>query len=179
MFTTTKVIGLTLCAISLSACDSLFEHHYTDPYQSSKQSKGIQLYPDGYDNGGAYAPKAANETKQVVVPETYHVGEIAAPASFKERDTVWISHQNPQGYTIEIAHGENAAEVASTLQKVPKSERTAEVKYQQDGKSYYKGIYGTYPSYEAAQQALSALPEDVKQNAGVKTWGNVQSSVTE
>ena len=179
MLIKTKIIGITLGVAGLSACSSSFyQHSDLNPYQSSTPGAAVQLYPDGYDNGGAYAPKEAGK-QQIVVPETYHVGTTQAPASFKDRDSTWISSQNPQGYTIEVAPGEKAAEVAGTLQKVPKNERMAEVKYQQDGKTYYKGIYGTYPSYEAAQQALSALPEEVKQSAGIKTWGSVQSSVTE
>ena len=55
----------------------------------------------------------------------------------------------------------------------------AEIKYQNQGKAYYKGVYGSYPSFDAAQQALNNLPDDVKKGAGVKTWGSVQSSVAE
>ena len=87
--------------------------------------------------------------------------------------------QNAQGYTIELADGDKAAQVAGALYKAPKNQRTAEVKYQQGGKTYYKGLYGSYPSYDAAQQALSTLPADVKQKAGIKSWGSVQHGVGE
>jgi septal ring-binding cell division protein DamX len=185
MLIKTKLIGITLCAVSLSACNSLDHTVSGDAYKpSSHRDSGIQLYPDGYDNGGAYAPDTAQTAKTsdnpaVTVPETYHVGAYQAPESFKDRDKTWINSQNSQGYTIEVANGDKPAEVASVLQKTPKNERMAEVKYKHDGKDYYKGIYGTYPSYEAAQQALSTLPEDIRQNAGIKTWGSVQSSVSE
>ncbi|OYV52969.1 MAG: hypothetical protein B7X00_02190, partial [Legionella sp. 21-45-4] len=150
----------------------------------SNTSAGIQLYPDGYDNGGAYAPAdAPKETfakKTVVVPETYHMGtESKSPQSFKNRDVSWVNKQNPQGYTIELSSGEQASSVASVLQKAPKNERMAEVKTKQDGKDVYQGIYGTYSSMESAQHALDALPLDVKQNARIKTWNTIQSTVSE
>lgn len=177
MIIKTKIIGITLCAVGLSACTSLYNKSSdTHTYPSKNRDAAIQLYPDGYDNGGAYAPDQVNAASiKPVVPDSYHVGDATAPASFKERDNGWVGKQNPQGYTIEIANGENAANVASSLQKAPKNERAAEVKYKQDGKQYYKGVYGSYPTYEAAQQALNALPDDVKQGASVKTWGNIQS----
>ena len=84
-----------------------------------------------------------------------------------------------QNYTIELADGDKASEVANTLYKAPKNDRMAEIKYQKDGKTYYKGVYGSYPSLEAAQQALTTLPDEIKQKAGVQTWGSVQQNVHE
>ena len=170
------IISITLCVFSLSACTSLYNKpsYNTQSANSKNRDAAIQLYPDGYDNGGAYAPDQIN-AKTVGVQNSLHVDDTAAPPSFKDRDNSWVSKQNPQGYTIEIAHGEKANDVASTIQKAPKNERAAEVKYKQDGKQFYKGVYGSYPTYEAAQQALNALPDDVKQGASVKTWGNIQS----
>lgn len=178
MKTYTKLIGITLCSVGLSACHSWFQKADNQAYPSNNKNAAIQLYPDGYDNGGAYAPDQINASsrKTVVVPDSYHVGDSTpAPVTFKQRDTSWVNKQNPQGYTIELNNSDNATSVASSLQKAPKSEPTAEVKYRQDGKQYYKGVYGSYPTYEAAQKALNALPEDVKQGASVKTWGNIQS----
>jgi septal ring-binding cell division protein DamX len=179
--TKTKLIGMTLCAASLSACSSFYSTSATSYHPTTTHRDAeVQLYPDGYDNGGAYAPTDATTVKKdIVVPDTYHTNAYQAPTSFKDRDNSWVGHQNPQGYTIELANGDKAADVAGVLQKAPKNERMAEIKYRQDGKEYYKGVYGSYPSYQAAQQALSALPEDVRQGAGVKTWGSVQSSVSQ
>ena len=54
---------------------------------------------------------------------------------------------------------------------------TDEGDFHRDGKSYYKGLYGSYSSKEEAQKALDALPADVKKEAGIKNWSNVQSNV--
>ena len=176
MQNSTRFIGFSLCCMGLSACSNYAQfdfEHYKSP---AKSDPGIQLYPDGYDNGGAYAPAGA-EKKPVDVPDSYHVNATQAPVSFKNRDKGWISTQNPQGYTIELANDEQASQVANALQKAPKDERTAEVEYAQDGKKHYTGVYGTYPSYEAAQQALSALPEDAKKSANIRTWGSIQNNL--
>ena len=172
----TRLISFSLCCISLTACSSFTQldfEHYKAP---AKRDPGIQLYPDGYDNGGAYAPDGADK-KAIAVPDSYHISETGAPVSFKNRDKGWINTQNPQGYTIELANDEQPAPVAQVLQKAPKDERTAEVAYTQDGKKHYTGIYGSYPSYEAAQQALSALPDDAKKSATVRTWGSIQNNL--
>ncbi len=168
-----KIVSLLVCVSSLSACTSMNQESSTtyQPYAYD----GAQLYPEGYE-GSAYS---SEEKHQVVVPESYHVGAEHSPAPPKDVDRAWINQQNSQGYTIELADGDKASQVANTLYKAPKQERMAEIKYQREGKTYYKGLYGTYSSHEAAEQALSSLPPDVKQNAGIKTWGSVQSGVGE
>lgn len=180
----TKIIAVAISSVALSACSNFYPTNYTSAFQSTNKNAAIQLYPDGYDNGGAYAPSPVPKTTSALSPinpvvgssETYHVSSNMQPQqSFKIRDNSWVKSQNPQGYTIELATDEKAAPVASVLQQAPKNERMAEVKYQQGGKNYYKGVYGTYPSYQAAQQALNNLPENLKQNAGIKTWGSIQS----
>jgi septal ring-binding cell division protein DamX len=115
--------------------------------------------------------------QQVAVPDSYHVSEYQPPVSFKDRDRTWVSGQNPQGYTIELAEGEKASQVAQTLYKTPKNDRMAQVKSQVNGKAYYKGVYGTYPDAASAQKALDALPDEVKKSAGVKSWGTVQQNL--
>ena len=175
MLNKTKLLAISCCIIGLAACSKSNEFWST---HQPNRTAAIQLYPDGYDNGGAYAPADA-KTKQVVIPETYHVKEATPPQSFKSRDVNWVNHQNPQGYTIELGQGEQAASVAATLHKAPQSERMAAVKVKQDGKEMYQGIYGTYSSQEAALAALNNLPDDLKQNARIKSWSSVQSQVSE
>jgi septal ring-binding cell division protein DamX len=173
MLIKTRIFGVSLCAFSLSACMLDGSSGYTNYYQPSQNT---QLYPDSYETTNYnYNPPIESEHK-VVVPETYHVGAYHSPASPKDMDRNWVNSQSPQGYTIELTNGEKPAQVAGVLSKAPKTERTAEVKYNNGG---YAGLYGTYPTQEAAQQALSALPDDIKKDAGVKSWSNVQEHVTE
>lgn len=135
-----------------------------------------QLYPPAdYNTVNTY--QSSFPQRNVSVPDSYHVGEFHSPVSFKDRDRTWVTNQNPQGYTIEVADDEKASQVAQKLYKTPKNDRMAQVKYQRDGKAYYKGVYGTYPDAESAQKALNALPPEIKQGAGVKNWGSVQNNL--
>jgi hypothetical protein len=174
-----KFLVIGICTINLSSCmmsDESFNTTYTS-YTYDSNHMYPQYYSSGY-YGGNYGYK--NQSSQPVsVPDSYHVGAYHSPVSFKDRDKTWVSSQNPQGYTIEVADDEKASKVAGKLYKAPKSDRRAQVKYQRDGKEYYKGLYGTYDSPEAAQKALDALPPEIKQGAGVKNWGSVQGNMND
>jgi hypothetical protein len=168
---TIAILGLTA---SLGACMSHNPNGYMN-FQSYTWD-GQPLYPESYDGSYTYGDHQRVK-KQVVVPETYHVGAYHSPARAKDRDRSWVHQQNPGNYTIELGSGEKASAVARKLYKAPKSNRSAQVKVNQNGKTYYKGLYGSYPSYDAAQKALKDLPDDVKQGANIKPFGNVQRSV--
>lgn len=175
MLTKSKLICVSVCIVNLSACMTNAPHDY-----NNSQSYGYQvspLYPEGYDNTVVCSNNLYDTPQERVVPESYQMK--ASPVASKDLDKTWVNSQNPTGYTIQIADDEKAARVAGTLQKAPKNERMAEVKYQRDGKAYYKGLYGTYSTSEEANKALNALPEDIKQGAGIQSWGTIQQSVTE
>ncbi|WP_058520091.1 SPOR domain-containing protein [Legionella tucsonensis] len=114
------------------------------------------------------------QKQEVKVPNSYYVGELHSPTSFKDRDQSWVNSQNPQGYTIELVENDKASRVAQVLYKAPKNDRIAQVKYDRDGKTRYKGVYGTYNTAEEAQKALNALPPEIKSSASVINWSSVQ-----
>jgi septal ring-binding cell division protein DamX len=176
MLRKTKTTLLILCATSLAACTSYNPHGYAN-YRSYLW-EGQPLYPESYeDEYHDHPSSSSNPKKEVVVPESYHVGPYASPVKPKDRDQTWVATQNPQGYTIELSDQEKASEVAGKLQQAPKENHRAEVRYEREGKTHYKGLYGTYPSYEAAEQALDALPEAVRAGARIQSWREVQKVV--
>lgn len=165
---------LGLCTVGLSSCVS-YQENYTPGYQAYVYDNS-QLYPQG--NYRMLHSDERNQGNQAInVPDSYHVGEYHSPVSFKDRDRNWVSSQNAEGYTIEVADDEKASQVAEKLYKAPKSDRMAQVKYQHHGKTYYKGVYGTYNNAKEAQKALDALPEDIRNGAGVKSWGSIQNNL--
>ena len=179
MLNKTRVLGICLMTSGLTACMTDNPTTYTTytTYQPYAYNN-TQFSSEGYENT-LYATDAPPSQQEVVTPDTHYASDFHSPTPHKDMDKEWVNHQNSQGYTIELADGEKASQVAGALYKAPKNDRTAEINYQRDGKTYYKGLYGTYPNYEAAQKAFNALPADVKQNAGIKTWANVQHGVGE
>ncbi|KTC99659.1 Sporulation related domain protein [Legionella geestiana] len=98
----------------------------------------------------------------------------ATPVSSRDVDTAWVQQQNPTGYTIEIADGEKASTVARQLQSAPKADRRAQIRYQNNGKSWYRGVYGSFASREAAENALRNMPPSLQSKASVRRWSDVQ-----
>jgi len=143
-------------------------------------SSNYQLYTDR--NNASYSPVNVGDShspqdSSVSVPDSYHVGAYHSPVSFKARDKSWVSEQNPQEYTIQLAESEKAAQVARKLYQTPKADRMGQVKCQINGQSYFKGVYGSYSDADSAEKALEGLPEEIKQGASIKNWAAIQQNM--
>lgn len=165
-----KNVYVFVSMLILTSCSTLERYGYSNNSHHSAREREYQHEQMPTQNGTAILVKK----EKVEVPNTYHVGEYHSPVSHKNRDKNWVNSQNPMGYTIEIADGTQAANVASKLQKTPKNQRKAQIKY---GSGKYKGLYGTYNSYESARRSLEKLPADVREGARVKNWGSIQNNV--
>jgi len=176
MFKSIKHLSIIASTCGLFACSTF----NTDGYSPSRAQpgNGMQIYPEGYENMGTYSNYRVQE-QSVSVPDSYHVSTFKKPITHKSVDSQWVSSQSASNYTIEVGDSEKASSVANTLLKTPSTERKAEIKVQQGDKTAYKGVYGTYPSAEAAQEALQKLPDDVKSSAKITSWGNVQGMIRE
>lgn len=183
MLKASKIIIISLSSLYISACSIDGTTSNFGNYGPYNFSNSQMIYPDSYDSynsqyqQGQYPEGAPPRSSgAVVVPESYHVGVTGRPTSAKDMDKSWIEKQNPSSYTIELANDSKPSRVAGVLYKAPKNERSAEVRTNSGG---YTGVYGSYPTYEAAMQKLNSLPEDVKKDAKIKSWGSVQSSVND
>ncbi|AWN74598.1 SPOR domain-containing protein [Legionella anisa] len=161
---------LAMCAFTMSSCTR--ESDYMS-YPAYTYNDNIAPYAMNSYNMVNYDYRY-QQKQEVRVPNSYYVGELHSPTSFKDRDQSWVNSQNPQGYTIELVEGDKASQVAQVLYKAPKNDRIAQVKYDRDGKTHYKGVYGTYSTAEEAQKALNALPSEIKNSASVINWSSVQ-----
>ena len=138
MLNKTKLLSLCLSITGLTSCMTDSSSTYDD-YKTYTYNTSTQLYyPQGYDNTNYYSDAAPTEQKVVEVPESYHVGAYHSPTPHTDVDRSWVKSQNANSYTIELADGDKPSDVAGTLQKAPKKERMAEVKYQRGGKAYYR-----------------------------------------
>ncbi len=136
------------------------------------------LYPEGYENPVQYSlPNTPTEAEPVVVPESFHISQHKAPVKAKDMDERWVMSQNPSYYTIELAEGAHAAQVANVLYQAPKNERSAEINGKRQGQAYYQGVYGSYANEAEAQEHINTLPNDLKQNAHIKRWSTIQKEV--
>ncbi|HVT62916.1 MAG TPA: SPOR domain-containing protein [Legionellaceae bacterium] len=163
-----QISGLCLVILSLSAC--MGNGTNRDLFFWDTPNDTTPLYPETYDTSH-YDNR--NTQKTVVVPQSYHLS-VGNPIASKDEDKQWVASQNPNGYTIQIANDSKPAPVANKLQQVPKTERSAEVKSQS---GTYLGLYGSYPSREAAEAQRNLLPEHVKDQAQIKEWQSIQSEM--
>ena len=172
-----NLVIVCACVLLLGGCaidgtDS--SDHYWNYFPRNQPSN--QPYPEGYDSLAYHQddPHGNNayRAREVSVPESYHLGINNMPTASKDADRHWVDGQSPNGYTIELAEDSKPAPVASTLQGLPKTQRSAEVKSQHGS---YIGIYGSYPTREAAETQLNSLPDPLKQRAKIKNWQSIQN----
>lgn len=168
-----KISLLVLSSGLLTAC------HWMD--FSSNGGSGDQYGDNYYHQTNTPVAENTNGSPQRVgnIPQMTESSSFAYkrnPDKHESLDSQWVNSQSPNSYTIELAHSEKPAEVAKQLTDTPKLERTAQIKYQNNGKTYYRGVYGTYSSREAAEAALKKLPENIRQQADIHQWSSVQST---
>lgn len=178
---TLQWLGLGCCALSLSACvmdgTSTWDGTANDGYF-------MPAMPDDYNNPPVYTQEydtsfdtyhRNTEPSQtgVVVPQSYHLSNNQPPAA-KNEDAQWVANKRPEDYTIEIKKDYKASQVANTLQKMPKNERSVEVRSHSGA---YLGLHGNYSNREAAEAQLNNLPSDVKEQAKIKKWQSVQNEL--
>lgn len=187
MLKANKIIIISLSSVYLAACSIDGTTNSMANWGGYNYSDSQTVYPDSYDayqvqqyyhgdsniNNNYQNNRSYQGAQSVVVPDSYHVSSGKPPAS-KDLDKNWINNQNPSSYTIELANDNKPSKVAGVLYKAPKNERSAEVK---TNNGNYKGVYGSYPSYEAAQEKLNSLPENIKNNAKITNWNNVQKDI--
>ena len=178
------VVALMIGCLSLVSCKQRYGQPYSNYGYADYQYGNYQMYSDpeysmytDYQERNNYYQRNQNSgmAQPVEVPESYHVGSYRSPVSHRNRDNNWVNQQNPRKYTIQLSEGRKPSSVARVLTRAPKRNRTATVKSFNNGQAYFRGVYGSYSSYEDAKRALDTLPEEVKNQATIKSWGSVQN----
>ncbi len=170
-----------IASLSLSSCQSTSSELWPDSWgdTSGERPSQKQMVTPVQKKSSSVSSKGAPATvsKGVVLPATYYLAE-GKPVSHQVSDTTWVDKQDSAGYTIQLADNDNAPQVAQTLQKAPKNARMAQVQYNDNGKSGYIGVYGTYATKEEADAALAKLPANLQTAAKVEPWSTVQEKTT-
>lgn len=160
-------------AASLTGCTSSSPEHSSVVVDQIGFTGYPTTYPSVYrvsEYSGISMPTdyPAGQSSRIERPESRSV------VSPKQADLTWVSEQSPETYTIEVGDADKAYLVAGQLARAPKKERTAQVKYSRQGRYFYKGLYGSFSSQQAAHEALEALPAELRQTSRIESWGNVQ-----
>lgn len=92
------------------------------------------------------------------------------PTRARDSDLTWVSEQPSGHYTIQLDRSGNASDVAKRLYQAPKVERRAEVAT----RSGYVGVLGSFESVASAEQILATLPEDLRKDAKIVQWREIQ-----
>lgn len=171
------IIPIAFGAVVLSACNTTRSTVQTVAYESYSYDD-MQYFPQTDDaNPSNFYHYQVGSPMPIDPADSYHVGEGRSPVPSRDRDSQWVISQKPQNYTIQIAAGAKASEVALKLLKAPKSQRMAEIRSNARGGAYYQGLYGSYSSYGEAEKALNSLPDDLRSGASIKTFGLVQGAL--
>ena len=168
-----KRVALILGSVLLAGCYSGGSWYNSDSsywWHSPAEDYGQDSPASQHHYRGERPP-----SRPIVVSPGYHLSESSTPVGHTDRDKSWVSSQDPAGYTIEMGRGSRPAEVAKALYQSPKSQRGAQLIYQENGQSKSTGVYGTYKTREEADAALAKLPSDVRGNAKISNWSDVQS----
>lgn len=130
---------------------------------------------DGGNNNNQWTHRERPASRPVVVSPGYHLSQSSTPVGHGDRDKSWVNGQDPNAYTIEVARGASPADAAKALHQSPKTQRGAQLIYQENGQRRSTAVYGSYKTKEEADAALSSLPADVKGSARVSNWSEVQT----
>ncbi len=143
----------------------------------NKSSATTEYFPAidniSFDNYHSNSNEPSDQ-QTVSVPDSYHLGLSNTPPASKDEDRSWIKQQSPNDYTIQVAQSTKPAQVANTLQQLPRSNHNAEVRTQSGP---YVGLHGSYATRVEAEEAFNKLPPTIKANAQVKNWQSVQNEV--
>lgn len=98
----------------------------------------------------------------VATPVAVHtIGPDSKPDIYGES---WLLAQNPNHYTIQLAGTTKGSWLESFFAEKQLGEGAAYYTSQRKGQTWYTALYGDYPSYQAAKQAIREL----EQKTGIK-----------
>lgn len=162
------------CGISGCSRVSYDFYRYDSSYSDTEM-----LYERGYivrDAGIQAGPPPLIKSKPVILSQdsmlvSTYAGEakVAHPPS----DNVWVKQQVLTAYTIELVDDVKPAVVSHVLLQTPKMEHSAAYRYVHNGVTRYKGLYGSFNTHQAAQEALQKLPAKFKANSRITQFGNL------
>ncbi len=137
------------------------------------QGKGVEkdldkaraLFRQSAANGHYPAKLALEELDSTEKPATAAPGKPPAGAG-ETACSEWLGRQNPRQYTLQLMSSTARSDALGVLDRYPLDPH-AICAYKKDETQRYMLLYGVFENRTAAQQAVSALPGELRQN---KPW---------
>ena len=116
---------------------------------------------------------ASPDRQTAAAPDTRTVEDSDSPpvrreASAAENATVngqdWLQQQNTGDYTIQLAASANEEAIKRFIRAQPLVDGLRFVHLIRRGKDGYVSLYGSYPTFSKAKQAIAELPESMRNN---------------
>ena len=79
----------------------------------------------------------------------------------------WLWSQNPSHYTLQLAAGTDKKAIAAFIKRYKLEGKAVYFHRLRDGKDWYILVYGSYPGYSKAKQAIATLPPAIQKS---KPW---------
>ncbi len=103
---------------------------------------------------------------------TYELSEISTNG-IKRED--WVMQQREDSYTLQIGSVTNEGDLVKFLKGREIEDNSAYIQVVIDGVTRYNAIYGVYPTYAEAEQAVAGLPDSLRQvNPWIRNFGILQ-----
>ncbi|MGD9386126.1 MAG: SPOR domain-containing protein, partial [Thioalkalispiraceae bacterium] len=89
----------------------------------------------------------------------------------------WILTQNPGDFTLQLFGTNKQTNAEEFIQQHRLGDEAGYFYSRDDGKDWYRVIYGAFPDKAAAQQAASSLPASLKVKPWVRRLDDIQASI--
>ncbi len=127
--------------------------------------KARDLYQQSADSGHYPAVQALELlTNTVARPKVPTSDKPSSPGSVSCDE--WLGRQNPDSYTLQLMSSSERSDAQKILNRHV-LDSSAICAYEKEGQQRYVLLYGAFPDRGAAQQAVSALPAELRRN---KPW---------
>lgn len=113
------------------------------------------------------APVTRNQTPPHLgakMPATQTSAGVSTQASATQDAQMWIRHQSPSHYTLQLASSKNVSLIEKYISDNNLEGRAGYYKSRRGGENWYALVYGSYASLAIAKAAIASLP------AGLRKW---------
>ncbi len=95
------------------------------------------------------------------------------------RREAWLLRQEPNHYALQLTASSNEQNIKAFIDRHGLSSGAAYYRSLRKGDDWYCLLYGTYPDYDQARQALAALPSQLRHSEPwIRPLSSVQESIT-